>query len=229
MITEFAVEDFNKMEFNPFATNEMLMVDKYKKLRRRRAFRARHKLIDLDTLLRFVVVFVDPQSPLSEERDFDERMSKAVKVMEIEEGSNEFLEIYRQPIEELGNYVPGTLLENYIFEYFKMVNNHEFELWFTLKMDYHQQCQYLRSPAPADPVAAGLDATRRNSVASALKEKMMMVLRAEDQLFQDERIKGIVVDNATKDDDLAGYAERYALDNEFFTSNDFVEMYEDED
>jgi hypothetical protein len=229
MTEEFRKEDFESMQFNPFRDEGKSMVEMYPRLRRVRAFRGKHPRIDLDVLLKFVVLYIDPQSPVYDITDLEERAGKVVKILGIKERHAVYNEINHHllPPDQQGDW--GFIFDNFVFEYFRIVNNHEYEYWFTMKSDYHQQCQFLRSAPPSDPETAALDATRRQKVADGLEDKKNKLLVTEERLFRDPRVRRIIENYSTKDDDIAGYAERFAIDNDFFDKAGYKEMWKDEE
>lgn len=173
------------MEYDPFC--EGYMTETYPKLKSRPFF-VKYKGLDLDYLdkmLRFVIVLIDPLSPVGHERDFDIRVRFA----------SEKTGVVFDPENEV--------FQKYAFEYFKMINAIGYEAWFTLKMAFHQISRSLRSFAMKDS-----DRLRAMREMDSIKANL---LKEEHFLFPDSHTKRLVNDMAVEES-LLGYAEKYAQD-----------------
>lgn len=200
--------DYSKLKYDPFDVPVGTMIwEHYKPLARRahlssvpdglfmgRGENEIPKPRDLSLLISFVILLVDPGSPLYEDRDFDERVGAAMEVLRIERGS-----LVGKMILEHHWYFAHVLTA-----YFRIINNHTLESWIALKMNSHIQKAYLMAPIGKDD-----SMETRRKIQAALPESDKQIQALERQLFPDSSIKELVNDDVTSDS-LVGPAERYA-------------------
>lgn len=199
-----------EMSLNPFNVERGATMDSIYKTLKGNRFWIVPKTIEYelwtksntDTIIRFVVLLIDPESPHYDERSLDIRMGQCRNALNILSDSVEFKEI-----DSFGN-----VFANVMFEFFKVVNNHIYETWFSSKMNLHQLNKYLRMPPVSDKngsVAADVNARRQLS--QVIKDLAFDLIEIEYQLFPDLRLAKIINERAAEDG-LGGYAEQYAED-----------------
>lgn len=191
---------FDKLIYDPFC--EGFLKDNYPAFDRRKAFRAIPQgiksfgLQDLDKMLRFTILYLDPLSPFFDERDDKQRRISCIDALDLDKRERFLTEIddntaYWQMI---------------VFEYFKMINATQFETWFSLKMSLHIMNARLRSAT----ALKDSDRLRLTKEVTALGRELMEI---QAELFPDERTQRIISEKATED--LGGYAEKHAMDLDF--------------
>lgn len=155
---------------------------------------------DIDLLIKFVVIIVDPESPLYEEKSYDLRVDKGKKALAIFSGSMVEKEINQS----------GEFYSKLLFEFFKTINTHLYETWFSMKMNVHQMNSYLRlPPIPDKNGSVASDINARRQLSQVITELTYELIEIEYQLFPDARLAKIINDRSS-DDGLGGYAEQYA-------------------
>lgn len=202
--------EFKKMSLNPFGLKGKYM-DEYKIFKQARfwtklsgaeeaeKYEAWVKA-DVDMIIRYVVLLVDPESPYYEEKSYEMRCAKCKKALGITKGS-----IIEKEVDE-----EGPLMGQIMFEFFKTVNDHLFETWFSMKMNLHQMNSYLRKPPIADKNGSlASDINSRRQLSQMITELAYELIEMEFQLFPDSRLQKMINDKAT-DDGLGGYAEQFA-------------------
>ena len=97
----------------------------------------------------------------------------------------------------------SSLYRAMVFEYFKMVNDHNYEVWFSLKMNLHILGEKLRNPY-------GVDDSNRRHLTKSMGVFRKEIIELEHMIFPDEYTTKIVAEQATKAS-LSGFAEKYAL------------------
>lgn len=191
--------DFSKLKYNPVGIpNGKRFWEVCPELfKRRDAFRLvpegveKFSLIDLDKLIRFVVLFCDPLSPFAQEKDFEHRARQAREALGFTEKERFWMEVTEST----------DFFNEILFEYFKMQNNHLYETWFSLKMGLHQTNKRLRGDTMKD--------SDRRHLMAAIKDFAFEVKELEHQLFPDEYTAQIIAEKSARDS-LTGYAEKYA-------------------
>ena len=191
---------FNQLKFNPFALEEYeLMWKVYPDLAKRAPFCSipegveNFELPDLNKLIKFTVVYVDPLSPLYDEKDFDVRINKSMEVLGFDKEEERFFDFVRSN---------STLWNVVLFTYFKMINAHMYESWYTLKVNLHILSAKLRSAELAD--------SDRRQYTKMITDARDELLEVEHKLFPDEYTMKIVAQKASEGK-VTGYAEKYAL------------------
>lgn len=204
----YKLEDFDDMSLNPFAVAKgTFMWEHYDELKRRPGLcRLPPESVgppydewldsDLDKLIKFLVIFVDPESPLAKEPDYDFRREEAMNIVAVKEGTNTHDEIVAE----------GPVFQIVMFELFKYVNSYTYESWFSQKMNFHIMSSELRK-APAAFDATTLNARRQ--LALSMEELRTDLIKIESTLFPNARIEKMVSDIATEDQ-VGGYPEEFA-------------------
>ena len=205
--------DFKDMEFDPFAPfGETPIFKHFRRLGTHDVFSnipdvyakkvKPWTVMDLSTLLKYVIVFIARDSPLWEERDFVLRKSKAIEALKIKSGSSVFQEIEEE----------GVLFHDFVFEFFKMINSHLYEQWFTTKIQVQSFNKYLRTkPDPEDILK---EMTTRKMLQKDMDGFSKALIKMEAKLFDDETLAELISDSATQNA-IGGYAEKYADDPEW--------------
>lgn len=205
---------YDHMELNPFALGKSEMMTKYQIFTAKVFWHHPGVIIheednesrgltldEIDLIIKYVVLFIDPQSPHYAEKNFDLRVSKCARALNIEKNTPVGNEVF-------GN---GLAYEKIVYHFFVRVNDHLYETWFSMKMNQHEMAKYLRGPLVSlgqnNNVAQEVNARRQ--LALTMQEMMYELLELEMQLFPDERIQKIIADRSN-DDGLGGAAEQYA-------------------
>jgi hypothetical protein len=204
-------KEFEKMTLNPFRIAKGKFMDEYKIFKQKRFWEnpedgekespynrwTRH---EKDMIVRFVVLLIDTESPYYEEKSYDIRVSKCKKALDIVKAS-----VVDKEIDEDGPFMTKVL-----FEFFKNINNHLYETWFSMKMNLHQMNNYLRRPPAVDKNGStASDINARRQLSQVITELAYELIEIEFQLFPDSRLQKMINDKAT-DDGLGGYAEQFA-------------------
>lgn len=200
-------KDFEHMEFSPFAPfGDTPIWEHYSRLGKIRAFsfipeeyeQLGWKKQNLSKLLGFVILFIDVQSPFFENRDYDLRKAEAIKAMKITD-KEELREINEE----------GEIFQELIHEYFRLINNHIYEQWFTYKSQIHTFNGYLRKPLKADSDKIATEVNARRALLKETEGFTEKLQSLEAVLFNDERIAKLINEKAVQNS-VGGYAERFA-------------------
>lgn len=190
--------DFKRLDFNPVVLGPTEFIwDKYPRLKKRDAFfripeeMDDFNLHDLNDLLKFMVIFVDPDSPFWDERDFDYRASQCLKTLHLAPSAR----FYQEVSEKTGywNFM--------LYEYFRFINTPLFEMWFSVKENFHIMNMKLRD--------ATIKETDRLKLIQEIDVVLGKLTNLEYKLFPDEKTAKAVADIATEKS-LGGYAEMFA-------------------
>jgi len=202
---------FEEMSLNPFDLPAGKMMDHYK------VFKASvfwnhedivdednpeftYELIDVDAMIKFIVLFVDSQSPYYDEKNFDLRVNKCMRAFDLDAKGVVGVEV-------LSN---GPLFVKILHEFFKRINSHLYETWFSMKMNLHQMNSYLRKPPiPDKNGSVAQDVNARRQLSQVIPELTFELIEMEMQLFPDDRIQKMIAERSS-DDGLGGPAEQYA-------------------
>lgn len=171
------------MRFDPYS--EAPLSEAYEEISLREVF------VENDALLRVAVLVADPASPLSKERDFDIRFREAFKLL----GTKK-----RYQDEITSN--SGVWLK-VLYEFFRIANDIDYEIWWSLKSSLHHMADKLRSNS-------GMKDGDRLRISKELKEIGAQVKEIEYGLFKEEYLKDAITKEAVRNS-LAGFAEQYAL------------------
>lgn len=212
----YRVEDFQDMTINPFVVSrDNYVFDHYPDLQRAKVFSIipknkddgkpykEFRKKDLDILLKFVIIFIDPESPLADIRDYEKRRKYAIDVMK-SRGLVENGRPYEEIMEE------GLLFDALIFQYFQLINNHDYELWYSLNMQLRTFYTHLRKDLSEDKNGSVLaDMDKRRMLLKDIENFKSTLMNLESQLFASPRLKKIIA-RKQMDEAIGGYAEMFA-------------------
>jgi hypothetical protein len=198
------VKDFDKLKYNPFkVTREKRMWQVYDDFAKRPLLSQvptegtameNFSGKDLDKLLKYMVLFIDPLSPFAGERDFTIRERLVLEALDYKPN-----QLFIREIKAQSSYFVDVMME-----YFQMIHNINYEYWFTTVQSFRMLSEQL--------LTGQIKISDRKSameLQSKLVEKIKVI---EHQLFPDEMTKKLLADKATQG--LKGYAEKYALELE---------------
>jgi len=206
-------QEFSGMEFNPFEPfGETFMCKHFKRLGKIEAFsylpaeykEAGWKKNNIDRMLRFVVVFIDPQSPLFEERDFMKRRKLAKKVIGIKKDDVENAEIEDE----------AEVFQELTYEYFRLIHATNYEQWFTYKMQIADFNKYLRTPIEKSAQKVAQEVNARKSLMQQIGSFTEEMQKLENVIFNDDRLAKMINEKAVQNS-IGGYAERFADEPEW--------------
>lgn len=196
--------DFTKIKYNPLVVPEEDYIwEHYPDLQRRVTFcnlplDEKYSDLDLeglDELLKFVIIFVDPLSPLASEKDFRIRSEIALEQLGLTKKAKFFKHF------EQGT----TWMQDVLMTYFAMIHDLLYEQWFSQKMSIHISNTQL--------IDARMDSLDRSRLQKDLGERIKTLKEIEHQLFPDEYTKKLIVEASTAKFQY-GFAEKYALPSE---------------
>ena len=181
---------------NPDETGKKSMVDTYGVLKLRKVFcdgldEEPMSFADLDNMTRFVVLFIDDESPYYREKDYDLRMQACFVHLKI--GISLQKKIQNRCLTFLAM----------ITEYLKLSNNPRFEAWLSIKMLFHSLTEQARSPVGLDEMSIN----DRIKLTTQLRTLAQEVLEADHLLFPDAKTAKYVSQTVTQ----VNYAEKFAL------------------
>lgn len=206
------VKSFDKMEFNPFNVPKGILIqDFYPVFKKRVIYHSPQQTSEdiftftstqWDSIIRFIVLFVDIQSPFYEERDFELRRDLCLRALGIKDD---------MVIDAINSN--NTFYTKALFEYFKAINNYKYSLWFAKRTSYHKNARILLVDLDTENdtekrIKVEIDV---NKYLTILNEEL---INLEHELFNDERIKAVVQEEATEKE-LSGYPERFAKQIEY--------------
>lgn len=207
----FKRDDFKDMEHNPFACRAgEMMTDKYPELARHEVFtrvpssewldsKYLPQREDLDMLLRFTVLFVQwHRNPIAAEKDFDKRAELVWETL----GVKKRADTLRFFVEENHRWWRAVL-----FEYFKVVNNDLYNLWFSLKMNFANNMAVLRHELPASADEKFVNALQK--IKSQSQGDLAEIQKIELRLFGDEKLRDTITKESVATE---GHAEIFAED-----------------
>jgi hypothetical protein len=173
--------DFSKLKYDPRVKGKI--TQEYPVMKGRFP---EHK--DVDMLIRFAILFLDPFSPIAEERDIEVKKRDALKALKEESWSDFYKHV------ETNDSMWGDV----VYGYFSLIHHTQYETWLTLKMSFHQLSQELRGI---------MDSKDRVAASKGLASINQEIIELEAKLFPDEYTKHQIIEKIP----LAGYAERFAL------------------
>lgn len=160
----------------------------------------------IELLMKFVIIFVDPQSPLlKREKDYFRRRELAFEVLGLGPKNKVRVEI------ELETKYYGSVVSTY----FKTVNDMDFEEWFSLRVAWQDAMAILRTPSMDSEDFAAFQ-EKKAKIVGSMKEIKKEMLDIEARIFQDDRLQKKILSQTTDED--ATYAERFA-ENLDYTKN----------
>lgn len=191
--------DFSKLANNPVGVSfDKYIWEVHPRLARRKIFCEpqddikNFSLLDLDKLLRFVIVFIDPTSPLADEKDFEHRIRASMEALGFDER------------ERFWKEVEGNTLyfHSILSAYFAMCHAIRYETWFSKKMAIHNINTKLRS-------GSWKTESEQRQALKMQDDLSYELIDLEHSLFPDEYTYKIIQEQATADK-FVGYAEQYA-------------------
>lgn len=199
---------YDDMTYNPFDVQEGQFIwERYPVFGRRQILSTlpdhdgykSWSLIDLDKLVRVMVLFVDPESPLAGETDFDFRKKESIRLVK------PTAKVVKEIEEE------GPIFQAVVYELFKLANSYQYEAWWSMKMNFHIMNREMRRP-PKTFDASTLNA--RRMLSAGMDEQLLAIAKMESALFSDKRIEKLINDAAMADD-IGGWVEEFAEDAEW--------------
>lgn len=203
----YSRKDFDGMPLNPFVVHKDKWVQNhYPELSRNRFFNepidSKFAKKDLHKILRFVIIFAHPLSPLQVERDFSVREKYAFELLQMKNEIED--EAWAMDIKEEGRQFTEIL-----FWFFVMVNNPLYEGWFSLKMASHRLMKRLRDGVEYFDNKVG-DYLRASKQITEINDQ---VIKLEHELFKDDkRLQAIISQRASEIESIGGPAEAFALE-----------------
>jgi hypothetical protein len=147
-----------------------------------------------DDLLRVCILYIDPKSPLSREKNIDFRLECALRDANLAdpEGTKELINS------------GSPQWDRMVFEYFRFIFNTRYQAWFSLLESYHHLTRDLRS-SDAKPRDRVLVSKEMNQIQKAIDEIELELFNSED--IRDRLYQQAVIES------LTGYSEKYALES----------------
>lgn len=151
---------------------------------------------DLDMLVRYVILMVDRHNnPLSDIKDFDYRSKLVCDLIGLKKTSKSVWLFIEQD---------HYFFRDVMFEYFRLLNDKTYELWYSLSMAYSINMATLRGK-----VDANADVGDKQKIKNSAMADLKQIQDIEIRLFNDERTREIVTKEAIATD---RDAEKRALD-----------------
>ena len=216
----YSVSDFEGMELNPLVVpKDQYVFEYYKSLKASRIFgmlpdyRKEDALEfvaydkwskeQLDLLLRFVILEIDPESPLFEITGLDKKKEYALDVLQklFPKSVKQWEVVYNEINLELALY------NQKVYEFFVIVNNHEYEHWYSLKIQLHRFNSELRSAFKSDQ-----NLNARRFISKEIKNLKIELDSIEMRLFPDNKRLARKISTLSMAEAIGGFAEKYALD-----------------
>lgn len=209
---DYRKDEFTDMELDPFSVPRGgFIFNHYDLFSRGKTFQTiprRQKAYqdwenqDLDTLLRVIVVMVDPESPLAEKSDFGYRKVQAVLLCGADKNERVLHEVDAE----------GPFFSSLVSAFFKVISDMDYETWWSLKQLYHELCRQARMPIPQGADAGLINA--RTKLPAAIAQTEAELKQKQYVLFKSKRLEKLLISEASKDD-IGGYAEEFAEDPEW--------------
>ena len=171
------------MRFDPFIDGQM--AERYPDIALRPVF------VQNDGLLRMAILFASPDSPLSGVRDFKARMEEA------------FTQLKCTPDVKEQVTTNSPAWAQVLYELFRLVNDIDYEVWWSTKQSFHILSDKLRSPQ-------SMKDNDRLRVSKELDGLRMQLKEIEYGLFKDDYLKDSITQQAVAAS-LMGHAEANAL------------------
>lgn len=207
---------FEKMEFNPFATDGKWMWTRYAKMARRKALWHVPTDVfenlnvdytptesDLDKLIRFVTLFCSQQSPFFLEAEYEERIYACSAALGLEE-NDRIVVMVRD-----GHWWVADVMSAYM----QMENMDLFQNWLALKISVHNQRRYVMMPFTDHAEPEKMMAAQQK-VAMSLSATLDQLASLELRLFPDSKSAQMVKESGMVDE-IGGWAEHYAMDFDY--------------
>ena len=149
-----------------------------------------------DSLLRFCILMISSDSPFADERDFELKCKYALEHLRLSTPERKRISLMAEK--------DAPLYREYIYELFRLLNDVDYEAWFSLKTSFHILSARLRS------VSAMLDSDRQRAMKD-FSDLARELKQLEYRLFKEDHMRDAIIDEATARS-LGGYAEMFALD-----------------
>lgn len=209
-------KDFDQLEFNPLKLKDgELMQDKYDYFKRREVFCTPLSKMDIEEgdkasvkdddktlsdLLKFVVLFLDTDSPYWKETVFDERVIQCLKWAKIKKSDRAYYHISTESI----------WYQEIVTKYFEFVADSEMEEWISKTISLRSLNQFLRGGVNQD------DAEKSTKAHIDLQKNIGLLRESLDKLQakifpKNKRLQKKIMQYAAEKDINVGYAEKMAL------------------
>jgi len=228
----YNVSDFEGMELNPFAVPKGEYVfDHYRTLKASRVLgmmpdstmpSAKYFIAydewtqkQLDLLLRFIILQIDPESPLFEITDLDKKKEAARAVLIKKYPLDKWEQVWIEIDEEL------ELYNQKVYEFFVIINDHDYEHWYSLKIQLHRFNSELRSAFKEDKdgnIEKNLNA--RRFISKGIKDLKIELDNVEARLFPDNKRLAKKIATLSMAEAIGGFVEKYALTGPWASNND---------
>lgn len=160
---------------------------------------------EIDCLIRYVIVLIDELSPLYQEANFERRQKEALAAIISFASGKSFPRVLEEIEKE------GLLYDHVVFQFFCLINSHDYELWYSLKMNVHRMNNQLR---------IGYVEDSKGSLESSIKTKAMLakniiainlqLKNIELRLFPNNKRLAKKMTKMSMADTIGGYMERFA-------------------
>jgi hypothetical protein len=200
--------EFEAMTFNPLKNPKELIWDVYTKLRKNPFFRKLGEIYEpsnASALLRFIILYIDYESPMSGEKDLDIRKKECLRILSIKKGSDGT--IYDIILKEEGKF------NECIREYIRYVQSYDYQNWLVLSQHRAYIMDYLLTKPKFGDKNSDNDMAIRARLGNELATTADNLLQLEAKLFPEPRIERLIKD-MLMEDSFAGYAEKYAKNAE---------------
>ncbi len=201
--------EFEGMEFNPFkGKKDDLIWDMYPRLNKNPYFQKIKADLGekiASDLMRFVIIYLDYESPLSAEKDMDLRKDEAMKMV----GINSKHEAYKW-IHKTDEHI---VVRNLIREYIKYIASYDYRNWLALLTNQQYNLEYLMSVPTFSVKTSENDMAIRARIRKEVEECAQQLMQLEAKLFPAPRIEKMIKE-MLMDDSFAGYAEKYASEED---------------
>jgi hypothetical protein len=205
--------DFSKMKFNPTIDlgnrkiTEVYPLLGQSKYWKSEAFKKTVKgsSIDTDLLIRASLFICDENSPLSHIVDFEYVLEESCNLLSIPSRSQT-----RSEIEEVGEHFRKTC-----YVLFKALNNHTFELYWSMKVQFHYFTSEMRTPLiPDEKNSLSSLLNSRKSLSETTLELKKSMEEIGSSLFKNKGLQTLIIDVANEEE-IGGFAEEFAEDGNF--------------
>ena len=222
----YSQKDFEGMQLNPFGVPSGVKIFNHYNLLKmsriigmipddinKQAHYAAFSPTDLDILLRFIIAMYDTESPLYGISNLEDKKQYAIDLFKRKYPMDNHTEFWAEVSSE------GELFEQKVYEFFVLINEHDYEHWISLKIQIHRFNKELRSPfkvAKDGTITKNLNARRAISKEiNALKAQLDAV---EIRLFPDNKRLSKKMAAVSMSNSIGGFAEKYAMKGPWVTN-----------
>ena len=214
----YSPEDFTRMKHNPLACKQGQRIwHKYPDLQRQKAlcvppdmamFASEGKKPvfivpderELDQMVRFVIFLVEPiGNPIAKERNFDARVDLALGMANIKKDSKGIWHFIS---------TDHWWYRDVIFEYFRLINDDLYTLWFSMKIAFANNMAAMRQHITYETNESFISMVQKLKLSAP--DDLKKIQELEARIFPDERTREIVSSSATRTN--AMIAESYAAE-----------------